>query len=74
MVPTSKKENTLTYQEDFTLPTELLEEGAAQGLDILPELIRRTINTAMQAARESGCVAQAHEARGGGRYPTRLQR
>jgi hypothetical protein len=34
-----KKERTMTYQDDFTLPTELLEQVAEQGLDYLPELI-----------------------------------
>lgn len=29
----------MTYQDDFTLPNELLEQVAEQGLDFLPELI-----------------------------------
>jgi hypothetical protein len=29
----------MTYQDHFTLPTELLEQVAEQGLDFLPELI-----------------------------------
>ncbi len=37
----------MTYQDDFTLPTELLEQVAEQGLDFLPELIRIVVNTAM---------------------------
>ena len=41
----------MTYQDDFTLPTELLEQVAEQGLDFLPELIRIVINTAMQVER-----------------------
>jgi len=48
----TKKENTMTYQDDFTLPTELLEQVAEQGLDFLPELIRIVINTAMQVERQ----------------------
>jgi putative transposase len=47
-----KKENTMTYQDDFTLPTELLEQVAEQGLDFLPELIRIVINNAMQVERQ----------------------
>jgi putative transposase len=42
----------MTYQDDFTLPTELLEQVAEQGLEFLPELIRIVINTAMQAERQ----------------------
>ena len=36
----------MTYQEDFTLPTELLEKASQQGFDILPELIRIVVNAA----------------------------
>jgi len=35
----------MTYQTDCTLPDELLEQIADQGLDVLPELIRSNINT-----------------------------
>ncbi|MBW8011343.1 MAG: hypothetical protein FVQ83_08890 [Chloroflexi bacterium] len=42
----------MTYQDDFTLTTELLEQVTEQGLDYLPELIRIVINTAMQAERQ----------------------
>ena len=42
----------MTYQGDFTLPSELLEQIAAQGFDALPELIRIVINAAMQAERQ----------------------
>jgi transposase-like protein len=48
----TKKENTMTHQDDCTLPAELLEQVAEQGLDYLPELIRIVINTAMQAERQ----------------------
>ncbi len=41
----------MTYHEDFTLPAELLEQVQVQGLEVLPELIRVIINTAMQAER-----------------------
>ena len=41
----------MTYREDFTLPAELLEQVQEQGLDVLPELIRVIINTAMQVER-----------------------
>lgn len=42
----------MTYQSDFTLPSELLEQIATQGFDFLPELIRIVINAAMQAERQ----------------------
>jgi len=42
----------MTYQDHFTLPIELLEQVAEQGLDFLPELIRIVINTAMQIERQ----------------------
>ena len=42
----------MTYQDDFTLPTELLEHVTEQGLDLIPELIRIVVNTAMQVERQ----------------------
>jgi putative transposase len=42
----------MTYQSDFTLPSEILEHIAEQGFDFLPELIRIVINAAMQAERQ----------------------
>jgi transposase-like protein len=42
----------MTYQANYTLPTELLEQIAADGLEALPDLIRIVINTAMQAERQ----------------------
>lgn len=42
----------MTYQTDSTLPAEILEKVADQGLDVLPELIRIVFNSAMQAERE----------------------
>ena len=41
----------MTYREDFTLPAEIMEQVQAQGLDVLPELIRIVIDAAMQAER-----------------------
>ena len=41
----------MTYREDFTLPAELVEQVQAHGLEVLPELIRVILNTAMQAER-----------------------
>lgn len=42
----------MTYQNDFTLPSEIMEQIAEQGFDFLPELIRIVINAAMQAERQ----------------------
>jgi hypothetical protein len=36
----------MTYQNNFTLPSELLEQIASDGLDFLPELVRIMINAA----------------------------
>jgi putative transposase len=51
----------MTYQDDFTLPTELLEQVAEQGLDFLPELIRILINTAMQVERQKHLGVSPYE-------------
>ncbi|MFN8458461.1 MAG: IS256 family transposase [Anaerolineae bacterium] len=42
----------MTYQTQYTLPSELLEQIAAEGLEALPELIRIVINTASEAERQ----------------------
>ena len=42
----------MTYQAHYTLPTELLEQIAADGLEALPELIGIILNTAMAAERQ----------------------
>jgi len=42
----------MTYQGDFTLPHELLEQITAQGFEFLPELIRILLNAAMKAERQ----------------------
>ena len=51
----------MTYQDDFTLPTEYLEQIGAQGLEYLPELIRILVNTAMQAERQKHLGARPYE-------------
>jgi transposase-like protein len=42
----------MTYQQDCTLPADLLQQVSEQGLDVLPDLIRTIINAAMQAERQ----------------------
>ena len=51
----------MTYGNDFTLPAELMEQVQAQGLDVLPELIRIVINAAMQAERSEHVQAAPYE-------------
>jgi putative transposase len=42
----------MTYQPNYTLPNELLEQIATEGLDAIPDMLRIIINTAMQAERQ----------------------
>jgi putative transposase len=51
----------MTYQPDFTLPTELLEQIASQGLDFIPELVRILVNAAMRAERENYLGAELYQ-------------
>jgi putative transposase len=51
----------MTYQNDFTLPTELLEQIASEGLEFLPELVRILINAATQTEREKHLGAGPYE-------------
>ena len=54
----------MTYQTDCTLPEELLEQIAQEGLDVLPDLIRTVINTAMQVERQNHLSAAPYERTG----------
>jgi putative transposase len=51
----------MTYQSDFTLPAELLEQITSQGLDFIPELVRILVNAAMQAERENYLGAELYQ-------------
>jgi transposase-like protein len=51
----------VTYRNDFTLPAELMEQVAEQGLAILPDLIRMVINAAMQAERSEYLQAEHYQ-------------
>ena len=51
----------MTYQPNCTLPEELLEQIAAEGLDALPELIRILINEAMRLERQQYLGAGPYE-------------
>lgn len=39
----------MTYQNNFTLPSELVEQIATQGFDSIPELIRIVVNEGIEA-------------------------
>ena len=41
----------MTYEKDYTISEELMEEICAQGLDALPELMRIVLNAAMYIER-----------------------
>jgi transposase-like protein len=56
-----ERKNIMTYRNDFTLPAELMEQVAEQGLEILPELIRIVINAAMQAERSEHLQAEPYQ-------------
>ena len=51
----------MTYQEDFTLPTEYLEQIGEGGMAYLPELIRILVNAAMHAERQKHLGAGPYE-------------
>lgn len=51
----------MTYQNDFTLPSEIVEQIADHGLEYLPELIRAVINAAMQVERQRYLQADHYE-------------
>jgi transposase-like protein len=51
----------MTYRDDFTLPSGLVEQVNEQGLDVLPELIRVIINTAMNAERQQHLNAEPYQ-------------
>jgi len=48
----------MTYQQDCTLPADLLQQVSEQGFDILPDLIRTIVNAAMQAERQQYLKAE----------------
>lgn len=60
-VLTPQRNNNMAYQNDFTLPEEIVEQIAANGMDYLPELIRTMINTAMQIERQRYLKAGLYE-------------
>jgi len=51
----------MTYQENCTIPAEILEAITAEGIEKLPELIRILVNEAMKLEREQHLGAEAYE-------------
>lgn len=47
----------MTHQSNFPLPSEMLEQIAAQVFHVLPELIRIVINATMQTERQQNLGA-----------------
>lgn len=51
----------MTYQNDFTLPSEIMEQIAEGGIAYLPELIQTLVNAAMQIERQKYLGAARYE-------------
>jgi putative transposase len=51
----------MTYQNNFTLPSDIMEQISQQGFDYIPELIRDMINAAMKVEREKYLRAELYE-------------
>lgn len=51
----------MTYRDDSTLSTTLLEQLTTNGLDALPDLFRVLLNAAMQIERQNHLGAALHE-------------
>jgi hypothetical protein len=56
----TKRRDTMTYREDFTLPVGILERVNKQGFDILPELIHVILNAAVQGERQQYLKAESY--------------
>ena len=37
----------MTYENDYTIPEEIMEQICSEGFDALPELMRTVLNAAM---------------------------
>jgi integrase len=51
----------MTYQDNFTLQPEIMEQITGQGLEYLPELIRLIVNAAMKVERQRHLGAAPYE-------------
>jgi hypothetical protein len=43
----------MTYQDNFTIPQEIMEQIIEHGWEYIPEMIREMINSAMQVERDN---------------------
>ena len=43
----------MTYPHHFTLPAEILEQIAQEGLEYIPQIIEQLMNVAMKAERNN---------------------
>ena len=44
MVQTPERRHAMTYEGDYSIPEEVLEQICSEGFDVLPELIRIIVN------------------------------
>jgi len=51
----------MTYQNNFTLPAEIMDQIAQQGMGFIPQLMEQLMNAAMKAEREEYLRAGAYE-------------
>ena len=51
----------MTYQDDFTVPAEIMEQIAAEGIEYGPQMIAMLINMAMKLEREQYLKAKSYE-------------
>jgi len=51
----------MTYEDNYTLPRELLERIAKEGFNIAPELLRQIMNLAMEIERQKYIGAKPYE-------------
>ena len=51
----------MTYDDDYSIPEELLEQICEEGFDALPELIRIILNMAMKIERQERLGAGPYE-------------
>ena len=51
----------MTYENDYTIPEEIMEQICSEGFDALPELIRIVLNAAMYIERQKHLGAGPYE-------------
>jgi len=51
----------MTHQENYNLSSSTIEELTKNGLEVIPELVRVILNSAMQAERSQYLKAKAYE-------------